>query len=157
MTRKTTFFEGWSWFKFNNLGLALGMTLKFYTRVAKGLKLKFRKIWDKFYVCRSYRGKTGKGAFLTHLPPPSLSILNRVKIYATSFCHLARVYTYQRSIFPIFLKATIWYPPGRRSLANLLISRFLLVLVSLLDVRLCQMLMICQVKNNSCQLSSQDI
>ena len=27
MTRKTAFFEEWSWFKFNNLGLALGMTL----------------------------------------------------------------------------------------------------------------------------------
>ena len=43
MTRKATFFEGWSWFKFNNLGLALGMTLKFYTSVTKGLKLKVRK------------------------------------------------------------------------------------------------------------------
>ena len=39
MTRKTIFFEGWSWFKFNNFGLALGMTLEFYTSVAKGLKL----------------------------------------------------------------------------------------------------------------------
>ena len=43
MTRKTTFFEGWSWF--NNLGLALGTNLKFYTSVAKGLKLKVRKFW----------------------------------------------------------------------------------------------------------------
>ena len=29
--------------KFNNLGLALGMTLKFYKNVGKGLKLKVRK------------------------------------------------------------------------------------------------------------------
>ena len=29
-------------YKFNNLGLGLGMTLKFYTRVAKSLKL---KVW----------------------------------------------------------------------------------------------------------------
>ena len=43
MIRKTTFFEGWSRFKFNNLGLALGLNLKFYTSVAKGLKLKVRK------------------------------------------------------------------------------------------------------------------
>ena len=43
LTRKTAFFEGWSWFKFNNLGLALGTNLKFYTSVAKGLKLKVRK------------------------------------------------------------------------------------------------------------------
>ena len=43
LTRKTAFFEGWSWFKLNNLGLALGTNLKFYTSVAKGLKLKVRK------------------------------------------------------------------------------------------------------------------
>ena len=35
-TRKTAFFEGWPWFKFNNLGLVLGMNLKFYTSVPKG-------------------------------------------------------------------------------------------------------------------------
>ena len=43
MTRKTAFFEGWSWFKFNNFGMALGTNLKFYTSVANGLKLKGRK------------------------------------------------------------------------------------------------------------------
>ena len=43
MTRKIACFEGWSWFKFNNLGLALGTNLTFYTSVVKGLKLKVRK------------------------------------------------------------------------------------------------------------------
>ena len=43
MTRKIVFFEGWSWFKFNNLGLALGKNLKFFTSVGKGLKLKVKK------------------------------------------------------------------------------------------------------------------
>ena len=43
--RKTAFFEGWSWFKFNNLGLALGTNLKFYISVAKGLKLKVSTFW----------------------------------------------------------------------------------------------------------------
>ena len=33
---KTAIFEGWSWLKFNNLGLAQGTTLKFYTTVKKG-------------------------------------------------------------------------------------------------------------------------
>ena len=33
LTRKNTFFEERSWFKFNNLGLALGMALKDYTSV----------------------------------------------------------------------------------------------------------------------------
>ena len=31
--------------KFNNLELALGMKLKFYTSIAKGLKLKVRKFY----------------------------------------------------------------------------------------------------------------
>ena len=41
--QKKHFFEEWPWFKFNSLGLALGMTLKFYTDVTKGLTLKFKK------------------------------------------------------------------------------------------------------------------
>ena len=45
LTRKTAFFLGWSWFKFNNLGLVLCANLKFYTTVEKGLKLKVRKFW----------------------------------------------------------------------------------------------------------------
>ena len=43
--RKTFFFEGWSWFKFDDLRLALGIALKFYTGVVNGLKLKVRKFW----------------------------------------------------------------------------------------------------------------
>ena len=50
MTRKTTFFEGWSWFKFNNLGLVLGTKLKIYTSLAKGLKLKVRKFWGLIHT-----------------------------------------------------------------------------------------------------------
>ena len=46
LTKKAAFFEWLSWFRFNNLGLTLGMNLKFYTRVAKGSKLKVRKyLW----------------------------------------------------------------------------------------------------------------
>ena len=45
LTRKTSFFEWWSWFKYNNLGLALGKTLKVYSSVVKWLKLKVKKFW----------------------------------------------------------------------------------------------------------------
>ena len=73
-SRETIFFESYCWFKFNNLGLPLGMALKLYTSVAKGLKLKVRKfgklnptfvkvIWEKLV-----RGH-----------PWLLPILNRVK------------------------------------------------------------------------------
>ena len=40
-------FEGCSWFKVNNLGLALGMALKFYISVAKIWKLKVKKYCGK--------------------------------------------------------------------------------------------------------------
>ena len=43
LTWKTALFEGWSWFNFNNLGLAIVANWKHLTSVAKGLKLKFRK------------------------------------------------------------------------------------------------------------------
>ena len=48
--QKKAFFEGWSWFKFNNLELALGTTFKFYTSEAKGLKLKLRKFWRLIFT-----------------------------------------------------------------------------------------------------------
>ena len=44
LAKKNAFFEERSWFKFNNLGLALVMALKFYTSVAKRSKLKVRKL-----------------------------------------------------------------------------------------------------------------
>ena len=40
LPEKLFFFQGWSWFKFNNLELALGMALKFNTNMAKSFKKK---------------------------------------------------------------------------------------------------------------------
>ena len=77
MTRKIAFFEGWSWFKFDNLGLALGANLKFCSSVAKGLKLKVRKFWgpNPTFVELTKEKLVG-GLFAPPLPP----ILNRVNI-----------------------------------------------------------------------------
>ena len=47
------------------------MTLKFLTSVTKGLKLKVKVLGTKSYVCRSYRGKTGRGGGGAFLPPPT--------------------------------------------------------------------------------------
>ena len=59
----------------NNLGLALGMTLKFYISVAKGLKLKVRRFCGLSLMFVEVTGeKLVGGAFL----PP---ILNRIKEY----------------------------------------------------------------------------
>ena len=90
LTRKTAFFEGWSWFKFNNLGLALGTNLKFYTNVAKGLKLKVTKCWGLIatFVEVAWE-KLIDGEFL----PP---ILYRVKIetlalvFSYEFCKISK-------------------------------------------------------------------
>ena len=48
-----TDFRGWSWFNVNNMALALGMALTFYSSVAKRLKRKVKKC----------RGKLGWGLF----------------------------------------------------------------------------------------------
>ena len=72
LTRKTTFFEGPSWFKVKYLGLALDMTLKFYVSVAKGSKLKVRKCWELIEVT----GKKLVGGF----PQPTPPIQNRVNL-----------------------------------------------------------------------------
>ena len=62
---KPFFFGGCSWFKFNNLELALGIAFKFYTSVVKKVvETKSQKILGSNpYVCRSYSGKPGWGAF----------------------------------------------------------------------------------------------
>ena len=64
LTRKTAFFEGWSWFKFNNLGLALGTNFC-YTIVAKWSKLKVRKFCE---LVPSFIEVTGEK--LVGGPPP---------------------------------------------------------------------------------------
>ena len=61
LTRKNTSFEGCSRFKFNNLVLLLGMVLKLYVSVTNVLKLNVRKF--NSYVCRRYKGKTGRSTF----------------------------------------------------------------------------------------------
>ena len=45
LNQKKQFFERCSCFKFNSLGLALGMALKVYISLAKGLKLKVIKFY----------------------------------------------------------------------------------------------------------------
>ena len=75
MTRKTAFFKGWSWFKFNSFKLVQGTNLKFYTSVAKRLKLKLRKFWGLILIFAEVtEGKLVGRSFCS--PPP---ILNRVK------------------------------------------------------------------------------
>ena len=62
LPRKTTFFERWSWFKFNNLGLALGANLKVYTSVAKRVKTKSQKVLGVIRTFVEITGeKTGRG------------------------------------------------------------------------------------------------
>ena len=68
LAQKATFFEGWPWFKFNNLGPPLGMVLKFYISVGKRLKLKVRKCWGLIATSVEVRGeKLVGGLFASYL------------------------------------------------------------------------------------------
>ena len=80
MTRETAFLEGWSWFKFNNLELAIGMNLKFYTSVAKGFKLKVREFYG---LVPTFVEVTGEKLVGRGEPFWSLRILSRVKVPCT--------------------------------------------------------------------------
>ena len=88
LIKKTGFFEGWSWFKFNNLGLAPGTNSKFYTSAAKGLKLKVRKFLglNPTFVevtVEKLVGKTGRGGGAFLLPSPlsvSRSVLGELHL-----------------------------------------------------------------------------
>ena len=51
--QKNHFFEGWFWFRFNNLALALVMVFKFLYQCGKRIKTKSQKDFGTiFYVCR---------------------------------------------------------------------------------------------------------
>ena len=86
MTRKATFFQGSPWIKFKNLGLALVMALNLH-KCGKKLETKSQNLSGaNSWVCRGYRGKTGRGSLLT---PP---ILNRIKtLYLTIFPKKAKL------------------------------------------------------------------
>ena len=88
LTRKTAFFEGWSSFKLNNLGLALGTNLKFYTSVEKGLNLKVRKFWGLIPTFVEVTGKKVVGERGLFCRPPPSPILNRVKVQWNLSCYL---------------------------------------------------------------------
>ena len=64
--QKNRYFEGWSWLKFNNLGLVLGKNLTFYSNVIKRFKTDCQKVLKKF-IEEVYRRKNGRGGFLAHL------------------------------------------------------------------------------------------
>ena len=68
-TRKTNFFEGWSWLKFNNLGLGLSMALKFYTSVAKVLKVKVKKLLRLIPMLVEFTREKLIGGFFAPPPP----------------------------------------------------------------------------------------
>ena len=89
--QKRHFFEGCPWRKFNNLGLELGMVLKFYTSVTKGLKLKVRIYW--WLVPRFVEIKWKKLIGEAFLASP---ILNRVKLigYTETFINKMKLFSY---------------------------------------------------------------
>ena len=76
MTRKTTFFEGWCWFKFHNLELALGMAFKRYTSETLGLKFKVKNFLGLIPMFAEITGKKLIGGGRFGLPPAILIFPN---------------------------------------------------------------------------------
>ena len=97
LTRKTTFCEGWSLFKINNVGLTLGINFRFYISVEKRLKLKVRKLWGLIPTFAEVTGeKLVERAFL-HLPlPPHPDQPYRIlMICGSGFIYILRIHIKQ--------------------------------------------------------------
>ena len=76
---KKQLFEWCSWFKFNNLGLVLGIASKFYTSLAKGLKLKSESFWGLILTfVEVTEEKLVGGAFLPTSSWIGLTILKKI-------------------------------------------------------------------------------
>ena len=75
LIRISNLFEGWSWFKFNNLELALGTNSKCFTSVTNVLKLKVRKFWG---LIRTFLEVTGEKLVGGKKPPPILNRVNNI-------------------------------------------------------------------------------
>ena len=101
MTRKAAFFEGWSWFKFNNLGLELGKNLKFYTTVVKRSKLKVKKfLWlISTFTEKAEEKLVGRGGLLIY-------ILRYKKL---TFSSLQIIISYTIVVMPCRLLFKIWF------------------------------------------------
>ena len=109
MIRKTAFFDEWSWFKFSNLGFALGTNLKFYTIVAKGLKLKVKRFWRLIPTFVEVTGEKLVG--MAFLPSP-LPILNRVNLKLEQLQKTKKTLKFILfdNYFPdLFTEVQIWY------------------------------------------------
>ena len=76
LDQKTFLFEGLSWFRFNYLGLVLGMTSKYDSSLAKGLKLRVRKFWR---LISTFKKPAGENVELECSFWPLPLILNRIK------------------------------------------------------------------------------
>ena len=62
--------------KFNNLGLVLGIALKFLQQCGKRIKTKSQQVFGvNSFVCRSYMRKTGREGGLTPLSPHQIGLI----------------------------------------------------------------------------------
>ena len=108
LTRKPFTFYGWSWFEFNNLGLALGITLKFYFILAKRLKVKGRKFTGEF-IGEKMVGEGVGGLFAS-------SILNRVYqitgLYPKALLKNPLIQVFSDKTSEIFKTTFYGIPPG---------------------------------------------
>ena len=104
LTRKTAFFEGWSRFKFNNLGLSLGTNFKFYTSLGKGLKLKVRKVWEVIPTFAEVTGEKRVGGAFLHSPPQKNPwIWLKLTLWKTSLSLLMQIHAFFKRSELVFL------------------------------------------------------
>ena len=94
-----------SWFKFNNLALALGMTLKFYASVTKRLKLKVTKFSRLIPTFVEVSGEKPVGEPI----PPYFIKLNAMMKQVRKIYQKYRLYLYLCYTFCIHFELYQWW------------------------------------------------
>ena len=97
LTKKTIFFEGRCWLKFNNLGLSPCMALAFYKSVTKGLQLKVRKFLELIPAFEELTGEKLVGGPFCPSPTPSWIGLNTIVVKRVETCRKNQLKFEQRS------------------------------------------------------------
>ena len=107
-----TFFEGWSWFKLNNLGLALGTNLKFCTSVARnfwGPNLTFVEVTgEKLVGGASWIGLSISYKFATSSPKKCMYIPFYVITISTISQYIPILFNFRKCIIISWNKVKIF-------------------------------------------------
>ena len=116
MNQKNPFFEGWSWFKLNNLRMAVGTDLKFYTSEVS-------KVWKFLGLIGTFADVRKEKLVGGPFRPP---ILNRgnFKSFTSFSCQISLIKCLVNRSFKIYNNWNTFYNDIESIKSNLIKNRY---------------------------------